>query len=359
MERIIYEKENKRTKITRQRLCSDSMHRDQNIEIKRERTRSTEVQRAVLGDLQRNVVCHRKIFNGDIEFTSLQKKCNISPILKSAFLQKKDSNSPILKKKDSRKKVNFINKLEQRKTERRTNEPVTKVLHLYTLEYLEDIIKHMLKKEKSQVLHKGFMLKYSACEESRRRVVLWFYKFENEFNISYDMRYVIIKMFDRVLANMHVPRDKYHLFMITIIFILSKHSSVNAVSMAKLLNACKGHYIQEQILILEKDLLVFFEYNFMLNEPIQFVQYYLHKIGPNSEEIVKIMKQTQKIIRDYALTTEFSIHPSSKVAAAAVYASLRIIYGNTRLYDISSNIQGYYYGPHLLPMVYSMGQLNL
>ncbi|KAK5647618.1 hypothetical protein RI129_002510 [Pyrocoelia pectoralis] len=204
-------------------------------------------------------------------------------------------------------------------------------------EYLETMVLHELKKDWKYVSPKGSVKCYQV--HSRANVVNWLIKAQEYLNQPSTVFYKTVRLFDTVLAATDVPHNMYQLISFVIMWIVTKFENVHFPTTKKLAKLCNNVYTIEQILKLEKKLLVFFGFDLNVPDTIFYVDFYIIKLNHPSELLYNAVEY---ILECYILHKTSSTVIASVQAAAAVSLALNLLHPTSQLWDSLSNIVGYY-----------------
>ncbi|KAI3952967.1 hypothetical protein MKX01_028659 [Papaver californicum] len=189
---------------------------------------------------------------------------------------------------------------------------------LAVVDYVEDIYKFYKLTESSSHVDGYMDLQYEITERMRMIVVDWLIGVHTDFQLTPDVLYLAVRIFDRYLAmNLVVRKEEMQLVGITSMFIASKYEEVSAPKIDRFADITDSAYSTDQILAMEKSIMVKFRWTLPFPTIYHFLVRFLKASEADEEMENMVFFLAELGLMQYPMIK----YCPSMLAASAVYAA--------------------------------------
>ncbi|KAJ3372005.1 G2/mitotic-specific cyclin [Kappamyces sp. JEL0680] len=193
---------------------------------------------------------------------------------------------------------------------------------IQALEYEHDIYVYWREIEISTLPDPHYMFKQPELDWGMRStLVAWIIQVHAQFKLLPETLYLAINLIDRTLSLKSISLSKLQLVGVTALLIASKYEEILCPSVHDLVYMTDNGYSDEEIRRAERHMLSIVEYQIGYPNPLN----YLRRVARNAPD-VRVEALAHYFLEVMLLGQEFLQYPSSHLAAAAYFLSIKAIH---------------------------------
>ncbi|XP_045623465.2 uncharacterized protein [Procambarus clarkii] len=193
-------------------------------------------------------------------------------------------------------------------------------------DYEEDVMTYLLEVEQRYLMTRSYLPSHPSVNKLTRAILVdWLIQVQSYLELSQETLYQSVALVDRILQVRSVPVHRVQLLAITALLIVTKLEEKHPVETSMLLQLTLDSYTHEELLSLERHVLVVLGFQLTYADPSVFLNYFLYLTCNSNDQMVV---WCSGFLVDVVMVEEWPLESRpSLLAAGALYGALRVLRG--------------------------------